>query len=130
MDFYSNENEVSPMTSRTQMARVARCPHLYLFPANQNASSAMVCKVVSRMSYELYHHVYHTLRQHATMEPSHRQLEHALKYRSKRRENKVPYSNHTNSLPPNVFTLAHLHQISDDIWDFDLQSIQANRPTV
>jgi len=123
MDFYSNENEVSPMTSQTQMARVA-------ISVNQNASSAMVCRVASRMSYELYHHVYHRHRQHVAMVLSRRQLEHVLKYRSKRRENKVLYSNHMNSLLHNVFALVHLHQISDDIWDFDLQSNQVNRPRV
>ena len=130
MDFYSNENEVSPMTSRTQMARVAHYPTLYLFPANQNASSATVCRVVSHMSYELYHHVYRTLRQRVTMVPSRRQLGRVLKYHSKRRENKVLYSNHMNSSPLIVFAAAYLRQMSDDIWDFDLQSTQANRPTV
>ena len=49
MDFHSNENEVLPMTSRSQMARVAHCPTLYLFPVNQNTSFAMACRVASHM---------------------------------------------------------------------------------
>ena len=103
---------------------------LYLFQVNQNASSAMVCRVVSHKSYELYHHVYRTLRQRVAMALSRHHLGHVLIYRSKRRENKALYSNHTNSLPPSLFDVARLHQVTNDIWDFDLQSNQAMRPTV
>ena len=116
------------MTPRIQMARVVHYLTLYLFPASQNASSAIVCRVASHKSYELYLHVYRTLRQLVTIAPSRHQLERVLKYRSKRIENKDLDSNHTNSSPPSLFDVAHFCQMTNDIWDFFRQLNHANKP--